>query len=95
MFSTYLGIQLSTNMLTISLKYTQSISHMIFFMYVAIIRCLIYTRQESKKIIFAVHASDTPVALKQDQGHQSWDRLADLKQGHNHANFERPCLDSV
>ena len=29
------------------------------------------------------------------QGHQTWSKLLDLKQGYNHAKFERPPLNSV
>ena len=39
---------------------------------------------------FAVYDSDTPVTLKQGQGHQTWYELVDPKQGYNHAKFERP-----
>ena len=44
---------------------------------------------------FAVYDSDTPVTLKQGQGHQTWYELEDPKQGHNNAKFEKPCLNSV
>ena len=35
------------------------------------------------------------VTLKQGQGHQTWYRLVDPKQGYNNAKFEKACLDSV
>ena len=44
---------------------------------------------------FAVYISDTPVTLKQSQGHQAWNENVDLKQGYNHAKFERSCFNSV
>ena len=50
--------------------------------------------QESKKQL-AVYDSDTPVSLKQGQGHQIWDELVDHKQGYNSAKFEKPWLNSV
>ena len=57
-----------------SLKYTpvsQSILFLIFLMYVKTIQCLNYGGQESK-IQFVVYDSDTPVTLKQGQGHLTW-----------------------
>ena len=42
-------------------------------------QCLNYSGQESKKQI-VVYDSDTPVTLKQDQGHQTWYELVDPKQ---------------
>ena len=48
---------------------TQSILCLIFLMYVRTIQCLNCGGQESKEQ-FAVHDSDTPVTLKQGQGHQ-------------------------
>ena len=36
---------------------------------------------------FAVYDSDTPVTLKQGQGHQTWYEFLDPKQGHNKAKF--------
>ena len=57
-------------------------------------QCLNYSGQESRKQ-FAVYDSDTPVTLKQGQGHQTWYDLVDLKQSHNNAKFEKPHLNSV
>ena len=42
-----------------------------------------------------VYASDTPVTLKQGQGHQPWYRFIDPKQSCDHAKFERLCLKNV
>ena len=39
--------------------------------------------------------SDTPVTLKQGQGHQTWYELVDPSQGYNNAKFEKPHLNSV
>ena len=39
--------------------------------------------------------SDTPVTLKQGQGHQTWYELVESKQGYNNAKFEKSCLNSV
>ena len=41
------------------------------------------------KAQFAVYISDTPVILKQSQGHQTYNEDADPEQGYNHAEFER------
>ena len=35
------------------------------------------------------------MTLKQGQGHQTWDELLDPEQDYNHAEFERPPLNSV
>ena len=43
---------------------------------------------------FAVYNSDTPVTLKQGQGHQTYE-MVDPKQGYNHAKFARPLLNNV
>ena len=37
--------------------------------------------------------SNTPVALKQGQGHQIWYDLVDPKQGYNNAKFEKNLLE--
>ena len=42
---------------------------------------------------FAVHISDIPVTLKQNQGHQTYNDNVDPKQGSNHAKFERTCFN--
>ena len=82
-----------------SLKYTavtQSIMCLIFLLYVRNTQHLNNSGQESKKQQFAVYDSDTPVTLKQDQGHQTWYELEDPKQGYNNAKFEKKsCLNSV
>ena len=44
---------------------------------------------------YAVYPCDTPITLKQCQGHQAWNRLIDPEQGCNHAKFERPHINSV
>ena len=36
---------------------------------------------------FAVDDSDTPMTLKQYQGHQTWYKLVDPKQGYNNVKF--------
>ena len=44
---------------------------------------------------FAVYDSDTPVTLKQGQGHQTWYELVDTKHGYNNAKFENPRFNNV
>ena len=44
---------------------------------------------------YAFYDSDTPMALKQGQGHQTWYILIDLEQGYNNTKFEKPRLNSV
>ena len=44
---------------------------------------------------FAVYISDTPVVLKQSQGHQTWNDNVDPKRGYNHAKFERSGFNGV
>ena len=41
-----------------------------------------------KKKQFAVYDSDTPVTLKQGQGHQTWSELVDHKQGYKNAKLK-------
>ena len=53
-----------------------------------------YNRNQQQQN-FAVYDFDTPVTLKQGQGHPTWYELLDLKQGHNHAKFVKPCLNHV
>ena len=81
-----------------SLRYTpvtQSIPCLICLLYVRTIQHLNYCGQESEKQ-FAVYDSDTPVTLKQDQGHQTWYELEDPKQGYNNAKFEKnTCLSKL
>ena len=38
----------------------------------------------------AVYVSDTPMTLKQDQGHQTWHESVDPVQSDHHAQFKRP-----
>ena len=44
---------------------------------------------------FAVYILDTPVTLKQSQGHQIYNGNVDPEQDYNHAKFEKPGLNSV
>ena len=44
---------------------------------------------------FADYISDTPVTLKQSQDHPTQNDNVDPKQGYNHAQFERSCLNGV
>ena len=57
-------------------------------------QCLNYSGQESKKQI-VVYDSDTPVTLKQDQGHQTWSELVNPKQGYHNAKFENHHSNSI
>ena len=63
-------------------------------MYVRTLQCLNYSGPQSRKQ-FAVDDSDTPVTLKQGQGHKTWCELVDLKQAYNNTKFQRPCLNGV
>ena len=48
--------------------------------------------------MFAVHAFDTAATLKKkkkSQGHQTWYKLAGLKQGYNNATYKRLRIYSV
>ena len=67
---------------------------LIFLMNVSTIKHLNYSGQESEKQ-FPVYDCDTPVILKQGQGHQTWNKLVDPKQGCNNGKFEKPRLNSV
>ena len=40
----------------------------------------------------AVYVSDTPMTLKQDQGHQTWHEIIDCQQGFDNAQFGKPRL---
>ena len=44
---------------------------------------------------FAVYIFDTPVTLKQGQGHETYNDNVDPKQGYSHAKFERSCFNGV
>ena len=63
-------------------------------MYVATIYCFHYSGQESKDQS-ALYDSDIPVTFKSGQGHQIEYELLGTKRGYNHAQFERPPLNSV
>ena len=39
---------------------------------------------------YVVYDSNTPVNLKQGQGHQTWYELVHPKQGYNNAKLENP-----
>ena len=47
------------------------------------------------KTQLAVYVCDTLVTSKQGQGHQTKHELVDIKQGYNHAKFERFHFNSV
>ena len=73
-----------------SLKYTlvtESFLCLTFLMYVRTIQHLNYSGQESKNKS-GVHNSDTPVTLKQGQGHQTWYALVDPKQGYSNVKLK-------
>ena len=44
---------------------------------------------------FAAYIYNTPMTLKQNQGHQTWHKLSEPKQGYNHPMFKRPNLSTV
>ena len=48
------------------------------------------TRIQNKQ--FAVYISDTPVTLRQSQGHQTYNDSVDAKQGYNHETLKDPDL---
>ena len=80
-----------------SLKYkpvTQRILCLIFLIHQITIQYLNYRGQESKEQ-FVAYDSPTPVTLKQGQGHQTWYKLVETKQGYNNAKFEKPYSNSV
>ena len=66
-------------------------------MRVATIQCFNYSGQEfeGKKKDFPVCDADTPVILKQGQGHQTNVLTGRPKQSYNHAKFEKSSLKSV
>ena len=71
---------------------------MIFLMYVATIQNLSTVDRNMNKNLksqFAVYISDTPVTLKQRQGHQIYNENFVTKQGYNHAKFERSRFSGV
>ena len=57
-------------------------------MYVATTQHLNNSRQDSKKVQFAVYISDTPVTLKESQDHQTYNEYVDPKQAYNLAKLE-------
>ena len=59
--------------IVVSLKYTSVTRSSLYMLFN-------YSEHKSKEQI-AVHDSDTPVTLKQGQGHQTWYELVDPKQG--------------
>ena len=59
-----------------------------FIMAVATIQCLNTEDKNLKKKKIAVYGSDTPVILKQDQGHQTGYKSVEPMQSYNHAKFE-------
>ena len=72
-----------------SLKYTpvtKSILCLIFLLHIRTIQRLKYGGQKSIKE-FSVSDVNIPVTLKQGQGHQTWYKLVDPKQGYNNVKF--------
>ena len=72
---------------------TQSILCLTFLFYVRTMHRLNHGGQESIKQ-FVVCDSDTPVTLKQGQGHQTCYEMLFPKHYHN-AKIEMPCFNSV
>ena len=64
-------------------------------MYVSCNHHTVFKLYWTRKNTFAVCTSDTPVTLKQRQGHQTQYESVDLMQGDNLANVERAHLTSV
>ena len=52
-------------------------------------------RPRIQNMQFAVYISDTPVTLKQSQGHQTYNDNVHPKQGYNHAKLEKSCFRGV
>ena len=52
-------------------------------------------RTRTQNTQFTVNVSNTPVILKQSQGHQTYDKNVDPEQGYNHTQFERPRFNGV
>ena len=44
---------------------------------------------------FAIYIFNTPVALKQSQGHQTHNNNVDSKQRYDHANLKGFCFNSI
>ena len=53
------------------------------------------TDGRTDKVIPCSLTSDTPVTLKQAQGHKIYHENGDPKQGYNHAKFETWCFNGV
>ena len=70
---------------------------MIFLMYVATIQHTTAdkTLNYNQKAQSAVYISDTPVTLKQSQGHKTRNENADQEQGYNYATFESSHFNSI
>ena len=71
----------------------QIIFSMIFSMYVATTLKLWKIRNQNMQS--AIYISDTPVTLKQGQGHQTYNDNVYPKHGYNSAKFERSCFHGV
>ena len=52
-------------------------------------------RTRIQNVQFAVYISDTPVTLRQSQGHKTYNENVDPEQGYNYAKFERSRFNSV
>ena len=91
------NIKLKINVLEKSLKYTQltqSVLCLIFFN-VHNNHATFTLRWTKSKQQIAVYDSDTPVTLRQGQGHQTLYALEDPKQNYNYTKFENPHLNNV
>ena len=78
-----------------SLKYTpvtKSILCLIFLLHIRTIQRLKYGGQKSIKE-FSVSDVNIPVTLKQGQGHQTWYKLVDSKQGYNYVKFGKNLFE--
>ena len=65
-------------------------------MYVRTIQHLTTVEKNLSFFFFnVVYHSDTPVTLKQCQGHLIWYKLVDPKDGYSKAKFEKPRLNNV
>ena len=56
-----------------------------------------FTQQRTRiqNMQFAVYISDTPVTLKESQGHHTQNNNVNPKQSYNPAKFERFCFKGV
>ena len=64
-------------------------------MYVPTIQGFKLQRTRIQTTQFMVYISDTPVTLKQGQGHQTYNDHVNPKQGSKHTKFERSCYNGV